>query len=77
MHWIQWDRVLSFLNDGGLGVGSLFTYNRALLLRWYWHFFHYPYLLWVRVMKVIYSLEGQIHPLIPMRTWLGPWNGII
>lgn len=39
MHWVRWDNVLVDRVYGGLGVRSLFYYNRALLLRWRWPFF--------------------------------------
>ncbi|KAL4569818.1 hypothetical protein LXL04_025462 [Taraxacum kok-saghyz] len=35
---IAWDRVISLLDAGGLGVGSLFAYSLALLYKWYWRF---------------------------------------
>lgn len=79
MHWIQQDRVLAARDDAGLGVGSLFAYKRALLLRWRWRlhfFFHYLDLLWIRVVKVLYGLDGHSSPLILGRSWSGSWNGI-
>lgn len=76
MHWIHWERVLASRDDEGLRVGSLFPYNRALFLRWRWRFFHYPDLLWFRVVKVLYGLKGHVTPLISRSACKGPWNGI-
>lgn len=33
MYWVRWDKVLAPKYVGGLGVGNLFAFNRALLLR--------------------------------------------
>ena len=32
MHWVRWDKVFAPKDVGGLVVGSLFSFNRALLL---------------------------------------------
>lgn len=32
MHWVRWDKLLTPKEFGGLGIGSLFAFNRALLL---------------------------------------------
>lgn len=33
-HKVSWDRVLASKKEGGLGVGSLFAYNKALIFKW-------------------------------------------
>ena len=33
MHWMRWDRVLTSQEEGGLGIGSLFSFNRAMLFK--------------------------------------------
>lgn len=76
MHWVSWDKILAPKEVGGLGIGSLYAFNRALLLRWKWRFFHNPNLLWVRVVKRIYGLGEISNPLIPRSHFKGPWNGI-
>lgn len=35
MHWVRWDRVLADKKEDGIGIGSLFSFNRALLFRWW------------------------------------------
>lgn len=32
--WVKWKKVLASKKDGGLGVGSLYASNRALLYKW-------------------------------------------
>lgn len=39
MHSVQWDRVLADNIEGGLGVGSLFSFNMAMLFHWHLHIF--------------------------------------
>nr|GFB89690.1 RNA-directed DNA polymerase, eukaryota [Tanacetum cinerariifolium] len=36
--WVCWDKVLASKKNGGLGVSSFHALNRALLLKWVWHF---------------------------------------
>nr|GEW10881.1 RNA-directed DNA polymerase, eukaryota [Tanacetum cinerariifolium] len=38
LHWIAWNRVVSARDSGGLGVGSLVAFNKALLFKWIWRF---------------------------------------
>lgn len=71
MHWIREDMVLASRDVGGLGVGSLFAFNRALLLRWKWRFFHNQILLWFGVVNTLYGLGDLSTPLILRRAWVG------
>lgn len=77
MHWVRWDKVVSSRGEGGLGVGSLFSFNRSLLFRWWWRFYHCPNLLWIHLVKAIYGTDGGVRSLIPKRSYNVPWNGII
>ncbi|GJZ13302.1 hypothetical protein Tco_0548532 [Tanacetum coccineum] len=43
---------------GGLGIGSLFSLNQALILKWRWRFFQNPNALWVRVIKAVHGGPG-------------------
>ncbi|GJT59199.1 hypothetical protein Tco_1002732 [Tanacetum coccineum] len=36
LHWIAWNRCFSSRDSGGLGVGSLAAFNKALLFKWKW-----------------------------------------
>nr|GFC76954.1 RNA-directed DNA polymerase, eukaryota, reverse transcriptase zinc-binding domain protein [Tanacetum cinerariifolium] len=38
INWVAWDKVLASKKHGGLGVSSYYALNRALLLKWVWHF---------------------------------------
>ncbi|GJZ56640.1 RNA-directed DNA polymerase, eukaryota [Tanacetum coccineum] len=38
MTWIKWNKVMASKKDGGLGIGSLYGFNRVLLFKWKWRF---------------------------------------
>ncbi|GJX74023.1 RNA-directed DNA polymerase, eukaryota, reverse transcriptase zinc-binding domain protein [Tanacetum coccineum] len=58
--WVKWSNILASLDKGGLGVGSLNAFNKALLLKWRWRLFQNPYALWVHVIKAIHGEEAGI-----------------
>ncbi|GJW18428.1 RNA-directed DNA polymerase, eukaryota, reverse transcriptase zinc-binding domain protein [Tanacetum coccineum] len=63
--------AISFLKViGGLGIGSLFSLNQALILKWRWRFFQNPNALWVRVIKAVHGGPGII-PLSFLRKRVG------
>nr|GEX00314.1 RNA-directed DNA polymerase, eukaryota [Tanacetum cinerariifolium] len=45
-------------DKGGLGIGSLFSLNHALIQKWRWRFFQNPNALWVQVIKAIHGDYG-------------------
>jgi hypothetical protein len=38
-HLVEWDRVCSPIDEGGLGIQNM-RFNQALLGKWLWHFVH-------------------------------------
>lgn len=62
---------------GGLGVGILYDFNRAMMFKWRWRFFHDVELLWVTVVKIIYGADGCLSSLSPCGSCLGLWNNLI
>ncbi|GKB15313.1 hypothetical protein Tco_0849236, partial [Tanacetum coccineum] len=46
-------------NPGGLNIGSLKSFNLALLQKWLWRWFFFPNALWVKVIKAIHGQEGD------------------
>ncbi|GJZ70972.1 RNA-directed DNA polymerase, eukaryota, reverse transcriptase zinc-binding domain protein, partial [Tanacetum coccineum] len=56
--WIKWSNVLSSFDKGGLGIGSLKSFNLALLQKWHWRFISNPKLLWVKAIKALHGQEG-------------------
>ncbi|GJW61434.1 RNA-directed DNA polymerase, eukaryota, reverse transcriptase zinc-binding domain protein [Tanacetum coccineum] len=70
MAWVKWDSVLASLDKGGLGVGSLKAFNRALLLKWRWRFVNNLNALWYRLIKAIHVGDGS-----NVRFWKDTWFG--
>nr|GFC34452.1 RNA-directed DNA polymerase, eukaryota, reverse transcriptase zinc-binding domain protein [Tanacetum cinerariifolium] len=58
--WVKWNTVTSAIDQGGLGVASLYALNRALMLKWMWRFFANQDSLWTRVVKAIHGEDGNI-----------------
>nr|GEU64927.1 RNA-directed DNA polymerase, eukaryota, reverse transcriptase zinc-binding domain protein [Tanacetum cinerariifolium] len=53
--WFKWENILASLDKGGLSVGSLKAFNKALLLKWRWRLFQNLNALWVHVVKAIHG----------------------
>ncbi|GKA14061.1 RNA-directed DNA polymerase, eukaryota, reverse transcriptase zinc-binding domain protein [Tanacetum coccineum] len=57
--WISWRLVLAAKEKGGLGIGSLYSLNHALIQKWRWRFFNNPQALWVLLIKAIHGEHGD------------------
>ncbi|KAL4590833.1 hypothetical protein LXL04_003776 [Taraxacum kok-saghyz] len=55
--WVKWDRVMTNVDQGGLGIGSLNDINKALLSKWYWRYRTEEGALWVQILN---SIHGKI-----------------
>jgi len=58
--WVKWKKTLASKKDGGLGIGSLYGFNRALLYKWKWRFLDNPTSLWVKVIKILFGQDGGL-----------------
>ncbi|GJZ58210.1 RNA-directed DNA polymerase, eukaryota, reverse transcriptase zinc-binding domain protein [Tanacetum coccineum] len=58
--WVNWNKVISPKEKGGLGVSSLYALNRGLLFKWVWRFLTQGSSLWARVIKAIHGMDGSI-----------------
>ena len=58
MAWIKWENVVAPMEHGGLGIGSLHSFNLALLQKWHWRLVNQPNQLWVKLIKSIHGLEA-------------------
>ncbi|GJU30484.1 putative RNA-directed DNA polymerase, eukaryota, reverse transcriptase zinc-binding domain protein [Tanacetum coccineum] len=56
--WVKWSNVLSSFDKGGLGVGSLKSFNFSLLKKWRWRLYSNPHALWVKILKSLHGYEG-------------------
>nr|GEV28926.1 RNA-directed DNA polymerase, eukaryota, reverse transcriptase zinc-binding domain protein [Tanacetum cinerariifolium] len=53
--WISWNLALSSKEKGGLGIGSLYALNHALIQKWRWRFLNNPHALWSRLIVAIHG----------------------
>ncbi|GJX91343.1 RNA-directed DNA polymerase, eukaryota, reverse transcriptase zinc-binding domain protein [Tanacetum coccineum] len=58
--WVKWSNVLASFNKGGLGVGSLKSFNVFLLYKWRWQMLNNLNTLWVKVIKSIHGVEASM-----------------
>nr|GEZ52070.1 RNA-directed DNA polymerase, eukaryota [Tanacetum cinerariifolium] len=73
MTWVRWKKVLAQKQYGGLGVGSLFAFNRALLFKWIWRFFSSHVGLWLDVVKAICGSNCSLDQHPPKYTGCSVW----
>nr|GFA03620.1 RNA-directed DNA polymerase, eukaryota [Tanacetum cinerariifolium] len=59
MIWVSWSNVLASKHNGGLGISSFYTLNRALMFKWVWLFRTQNSSLWS---KVISAIHGERKP---------------
>ena len=57
LHLVGWDKVYAPLQNGGLEVRKLTTFNKALLGKWLWRFGNEETRLWRRVVALNFG-EG-------------------
>ncbi|GJV67471.1 putative RNA-directed DNA polymerase, eukaryota, reverse transcriptase zinc-binding domain protein [Tanacetum coccineum] len=56
--WVKWPIILASHFKGGLGVGSLKSFNLALLQKWRWRMMSNTNALWVKIVKAFHGQEG-------------------
>ncbi|GJZ00491.1 RNA-directed DNA polymerase, eukaryota [Tanacetum coccineum] len=69
--------VLASKAMGGLGIGSIFALNAALLFKWVWRFRTCSNGLWVNVIKGIHGIDGGIGSSRAGISTHSPWNCIV
>ncbi|GJQ97442.1 RNA-directed DNA polymerase, eukaryota [Tanacetum coccineum] len=77
MTWIKWNKVMASKKDGGLGIGSLYGFNRALLFKWKWRFMSHPSALWVLVIKSLFGHHGGVQDSEPRGSVGSNWLNIL
>nr|GEY41024.1 RNA-directed DNA polymerase, eukaryota [Tanacetum cinerariifolium] len=58
---IGWKKILASKKNGGLGVSSLFSLNRALLYKWIWRFISNGASLWSWLITAIHGVNEPIN----------------
>ncbi|GKB88583.1 RNA-directed DNA polymerase, eukaryota, reverse transcriptase zinc-binding domain protein [Tanacetum coccineum] len=75
--WVKWETCLASKAMGGLGIGSIFALNIALLFKWVWRFRTCSNGLWVNVIKGIHGIDGGIRSTRAGKSTHSPWNCIV
>nr|GEX40755.1 RNA-directed DNA polymerase, eukaryota [Tanacetum cinerariifolium] len=73
--WIAWDKVISPLDQGSFGIGSLKICNKASLSKWWWRFFTEENSIWSKSIRSLLGPPGGLHDS-SSRSKSGPWYQI-
>jgi hypothetical protein len=57
MHLVEWDKVCSPMDEGGLGIRNIRRFNQALSGKWLWRFAHEEGAWWRSVLVAKYGLD--------------------
>ncbi|XP_071699246.1 uncharacterized protein [Rutidosis leptorrhynchoides] len=58
MAWIKWEQTIASLENGGLGIGSILSFNLSLLLKWKWRLVRCTSSLWARTLVAIHGIKA-------------------
>ncbi|GJW56280.1 putative RNA-directed DNA polymerase, eukaryota, reverse transcriptase zinc-binding domain protein, partial [Tanacetum coccineum] len=75
--WVKWNTCLASKAMGGLGIGSIYALNVALLFKWIWRFCCSPNDLWVKVVKGIHGQDGGIGCNRRSNSYQSTWIAIL
>ncbi|KAL4563757.1 hypothetical protein LXL04_027802 [Taraxacum kok-saghyz] len=64
-------------DKGGLEIGSLVSFNVALILKWKWRFFQSQNALWVRLIRGIYGSRGGFFASRRVVDGCSPWSRVV
>jgi hypothetical protein len=78
LHLVEWDKVCSPMDEGGLGIRNIRRFNQALLGKWLWRFAHEEGAWWRSVVVAKYGTEwgGWCSRVIPGSHGVGLWKYI-
>ena len=57
MHLVEWDKVCSPMDEGGLGIRNVRRFNQPLLGKWLWRFVHEEGAWWRSVLVAKYGSD--------------------
>ena len=77
MAWVKWDQMLAKKESGGLEIGSLVSFNLALILKWKWRFFQSPSSIWDRLIRGLYGNCGGFYARRSTPIGTSPWSRVI
>ncbi|KAJ0575244.1 putative RNA-directed DNA polymerase [Helianthus annuus] len=77
MSWVPWFKVVAPKEHGGLGIGSLASMNKAMMVKWIVKFRNETSHLWTKVIKAIHGRKRS-YPSIPLKSSItGVWKNIV
>nr|GEW69298.1 RNA-directed DNA polymerase, eukaryota, reverse transcriptase zinc-binding domain protein [Tanacetum cinerariifolium] len=77
IHWISWNVALASKEKEGIGFGSLFALNQALILKWRWRFLNNPNALWARLIVAIHGHNTESTSFFSHTKIKGVWSRIV
>nr|GFB03981.1 RNA-directed DNA polymerase, eukaryota, reverse transcriptase zinc-binding domain protein [Tanacetum cinerariifolium] len=75
--WISWNLALASKEKEGLGIGSLFSLNHALIQKWRWRFINNPHALWSRLIVAIHGPNKDTYSFCSHVKSKGVWSRIV
>ncbi|PWA83353.1 reverse transcriptase domain, Reverse transcriptase zinc-binding domain protein [Artemisia annua] len=75
--WISWNVALASKDRGGLGIGSLYSLNQALIQKWRWRFLNNPQGLWSRLVTAIHGKNNDPSTFFSHIKNKGVWYRIV
>ncbi|RVW54709.1 NADH dehydrogenase [ubiquinone] flavoprotein 2, mitochondrial [Vitis vinifera] len=77
-HLVSWKAICAAKKEGGLGICSLATFNKALLGKWLWRFANENESLWKQIISSKYDLQegGWCSKGVRDRYGVGAWKAI-
>ncbi|GKC82383.1 RNA-directed DNA polymerase, eukaryota, partial [Tanacetum coccineum] len=75
--WISWNVALASKDKGGLGIGSLYSLNHALIQKWRWRFLNNPHALWSRLIVVVHGPNDDSSSFFRHIKSKGVWYRIV
>ncbi|KAJ0507530.1 hypothetical protein HanIR_Chr11g0507201 [Helianthus annuus] len=77
MCWVPWFKVVAPKQQGGLGIGSLASMNKAMMVKWIVKFRNESTHLWSRVITAIHRRNRNYPTIQLMNSISGIWKNIV
>ncbi|XP_022003012.1 uncharacterized protein LOC110900430 [Helianthus annuus] len=77
MCWVPWFKVVAPKQQGGLGIGSLASMNKAMMVKWIVKFRNESTHLWTKVITAIHGRDRNFTTIPLMKSISGVWKNIV